>query len=92
MVGICRQAMMVMMVMMVMMTMNVVLPGEQFRRLKFGDRYFYTHTVSKSLEPFIFIKSFLECVEPTGPAKKLVIILKTFKIVFVMLSDFVKIR
>ena len=27
--------------MMEMMTMNVVLPGEQFRRLKFGDRYFY---------------------------------------------------
>ena len=24
-----------------------VTPGEQFRRLKFGDRYFYTHTVSK---------------------------------------------
>ena len=25
---------------------DFVTPGEQFRRLKFGDRYFYTHTVS----------------------------------------------
>ena len=34
----------------------------------------------------------LYTVEPTGPAKKLVFILKIFKMQFVMLSDFVKIR